>query len=199
MIGIVDYGAGNLYSIVKAFDHLGFSTRVIKSVDDVLEIERVVMPGVGAFSSAIDGLKSKGLFSWLRNWIETGKPFLGICLGMQVLFETSDEAKNIKGLGIFPGRVRRLNAKKVPHIGWNQVLLNSACGLFKGIPSRPYFYFLHSYYVPYQESDYVQARTVYEVPFVSVLARGNLYAVQFHPEKSGGLGLRMLDNWVRLC
>ncbi len=203
MIGIIDYGAGNLRSVKKALDYLGATNRVIPAGEDFGdEYTKLVLPGVGAFGAAVDRMKDAGAFNKLRRWLLADKPFLGICLGLQLLFEGSTESGDSEGLGVFPGNCRRFNERKVPQIGWNQledITDEGRCALLKGIEPGDYFYFLHSYYAPEYDRSIIVACTEYGIKYPSVITKGNIYAVQFHPEKSGELGLKLLRNWVELC
>lgn len=204
MIGIVDYGAGNLRSVRKAFDFLGFeSRRVGGGADAGLDgIGRLVLPGVGAFGAAARQLREQDLFDPVKEWLAAGRPFLGICLGLQLLFESSEESPGEPGLAAFRGTCRRLREKKVPQIGWNTVTARSGGDvppLLRGLPSEPYFYFVHSYFVAPEDEGLVAGQTDYGGPYPAIAGRGRVWGVQFHPEKSGALGLRLLENWVRQC
>jgi len=199
MIGIIDYGAGNLRSVKKAFNHLGEKTMIAVKAKDLKKADRVVLPGVGAFGSAIKKLKETGFYEAIPDWISEGKPFLGICLGMQILFEESLETKNTKGLGVFKGKCPRFKEGKVPQMGWNQINITRESPLLKGIPNKSFFYFLHGYYVEVENKDIVTATTDYFITYTSMIEKGNVFGVQFHPEKSGEMGLKMLSNWVEIC
>ena len=202
MIGIVDYGAGNLRSVRKAFDFLGFESRLVDGAGGLEGIDRLVLPGVGAFGAAARRLRAGGLFGPVEKWLEAGRPFLGICLGLQLLFETSEESPGEPGLAVFRGGCRRLREKKVPQIGWNTVTPGAAAGgtaLLRSLPAEPYFYFVHSYSVAPEDDSLVVGRTDYGGPYPSIAGRGRVWGVQFHPEKSGELGLGLLRNWVREC
>lgn len=199
MIAIVDYGAGNLRSVQKAFDHLGVPSRVIASATELRGAERLVLPGVGAFGTAMAKLKESGLHRSVLAWVRSGAPFLGICLGMQLLFERSEESEAEEGLGIFEGACLSFRARKVPQIGWNQIEVERDSGLLRGVEDGSFFYFLHGYYVAPRKSDIVSAMTEYGVRYPSVIERGGVAAVQFHPEKSGEVGLQLLRNWVQSC
>jgi imidazole glycerol phosphate synthase glutamine amidotransferase subunit len=199
MIGIIDYGAGNLSSVRKAFEYLGQSCKFIDTADNDSEIERLVLPGVGSFQTAIRNIKRQGLFDYVNDWLKQDKPFLGICLGMQVLFKTSDEAPEIHGFDMFDQQVKRFGAAKVPQIGWNQVMIARSSTLMSGIEDKTFFYFLHSYYVPYKDDSTTLGMTEYSTIYTSIINQGNVYAVQFHPEKSGRHGLKLLENWVLQC
>jgi glutamine amidotransferase len=199
MIAIVDYGAGNLRSVHKAFDHLGFDSRIVRSPAELEGAERMVLPGVGAFGAAMVKLNASGLLESVGDWLRSGAPFLGICLGMQLLFERSAESGEVEGLGFFEGSCLPFQTGKVPQIGWNQLTVERESQLLKGIDDGSFFYFLHGYYVDPRETDVVTATTEYGGRYPSVMERGSVAAVQFHPEKSGALGLRLLRNWVESC
>ena len=198
MIGIIDYGAGNLLSVKKALDYIGVNSKVLRSEKDFEGIDGIILPGVGAFRSAIMRLVFSGIYDLIYSWIQSDRPFLGICLGMQLLFEFSEESEDTRGFGVFKGNVVRFRAGKVPQIGWNQVSINKKSCIMKGIKNKSFFYFLHSYYVKTEE-DIIIGRTEYDVVYPSIINRGKTYGVQFHPEKSGETGIRLIENWVRLC
>jgi glutamine amidotransferase len=199
MIAIIDYGAGNLRSVKKAFNHLGKKSTIAIKAEDLKRAEKVVLPGVGAFGAAIDKLKETGFHEATLAWISEGKPFLGICLGMQMLFEESLESKNTKGLGIFKGKCSRFSKGKVPQMGWNQINITKESPLLKGIPNKSFFYFLHGYYVETENKEIVTATTDYFINYTSIIEKENTFGVQFHPEKSGEMGLKMLNNWLEIC
>ena len=201
---IVDYGMGNLRSVQKAFESLGVPARVSGSSAVVRRAGRLVLPGVGAFGDAMDELRRRCLIEPLRQRIRAGVPFLGLCLGLQLLFETSEESPGVRGLAVVPGRVRRLPRRprslKIPHIGWNQLARRSASArvpLLRGIPDGAFVYFVHSYYAAPAEADVVAAQTEYGCRFPSVIVWDNVAATQFHPEKSQRVGLTMLKNFAR--
>ncbi len=198
MIGIIDYGAGNLKSISTALVFLGFKVRIISRCEDWFEAERIVIPGVGSFESAIVEMKKRGLFQKLSNWIKTGKPLLGICLGLQILCRASEEAPGQEGLALFSGQCQKLPSLKVPHIGWNQARIIQRDPIFDGLPEKTYFYFVHSFARCETDSSTL-AITDYGTVFSSVVKTGRVYACQFHPEKSGQAGLTFLKNWVEKC
>jgi len=199
MIAIIDYGAGNLKSVKKAFDHIGVQTKIINSVEDLSDALKIVLPGVGAFGAAAGRLKESGFYETISQWCRANKPFLGICLGMQLLFESSLESNNINGLGIFKGNCLRFKNHKVPQMGWNQIRIVRYSKLLEGINDGSFFYFLHGYYVAPKDIKIVTANTQYGVTYPSIIERENVFAVQFHPEKSGESGLKILKNWVELC
>jgi cyclase len=200
MIAIIDYDAGNLGSVKKAFDHLETPYRVVNSAKDLetYEPSGIVLPGVGAFGPAAETLKAWGFFPVLKKYIDQDRPFLGICLGMQMLMEYSEEAPGVQGLGIIPGTCRKFRHRKVPQIGWNRIHSNPASKLFKDVPDGSFFYFIHSYYVEETSPGFTAASTCYHNSFTSAFEQGNLCAVQFHPEKSGETGLQLLRCWVDL-
>jgi len=203
MIVIVDYGMGNIHSVQKALEALGAKTIVSNKPADINSADKVVLPGVGAFDDAMLELEKQGLISPLQEYISKNKPFLGICLGMQIIFESSEEATLKKGLAVFKGTVKKFipGAKlKVPHMGWNQLKKsqNTESPLLKGIEDGEYVYFCHSYYSDPQEKDTVIATTDYGGEFASVVGRGNIFGAQFHPEKSQETGLKILKNFIAL-
>ena len=199
MIVVVDYGMGNLRSVAKALEHVGASVLVTADPQRVADAPSVVLPGVGAFGQATRRLRDRGLWAALAAYLATGRPFLGICLGMQLLYEESEEHGQGEGLGVFPGAVRRLpdDRVKVPHIGWNTVTPTStpeAQAWFAGVPAGSYVYYDQSYHCP--PDGPVAALTTYGVPIAAAAARGAVWAAQFHPEKSQAVGLRLLSNFV---
>lgn len=199
MIGIVDYGAGNLLSVRKAMEHLGVRSKIVSSRDDFGGVEKMILPGVGAFQAAVERLRCSGIFEDIKDWLLSDKPFLGICLGMQLLFEESEESVGTGGFSICGGRVIRFRHRKVPQIGWNTVLAKRESKIMDGIEDGNFFYFLHGYFVKPQADDIVVGTTEYGTVYPSLIEKGNTYAVQFHPEKSGEAGLKLLRNWVEQC
>lgn len=200
MITIVDYGRGNLRSVEKAFEFLGYETSISSEPRVVMEAEALVLPGVGAFDDAINSLRAKGLDEAILKVIEDGRPFLGICLGYQLLFEQSEEGRE-RGLGVLPGRVRKLpgNDLKVPHMGWNSIEFARDSRLLSGVKSGSYCYFVHSYYVEPEDSSLVLTWTEYGIRFASGVQSGRLAAFQFHPEKSSRTGLSILGNFAEMA
>ena len=201
-IAVVDYGRGNLRSVQKALEEVGLSARVSRDPQEILDAHAVVLPGVGAFRDCMENLRRLGLLEPVLRSVESGKPFLGICLGLQILFDESEEFGPTPGLGLFAGKVRRFPAHapammdlKIPHMGWNTVQRASDSKLFDGIPPETYFYFVHSYYVEPEDPQIVLARTEYGLSFTSVVQKDHVVAVQFHPEKSQGFGLKLLRNF----
>jgi glutamine amidotransferase len=203
MIAIIDYGMGNIHSVQKALEYFGAKTAVTNKPQDIKNCAKVVLPGVGAFDDAVLELKRQNIVPALIEHIKQKKIFLGICLGMQLLFGESQEAQKTKGLGILKGSVKRFGNKtglKVPHMGWNQLKTkNKECPLLKDLPDNSYVYFCHSYYPAPDDKDIVAASTDHGLEFVSVVWKDNIYGVQFHPEKSQEAGLKMLNNFVNLC
>jgi glutamine amidotransferase len=199
MIAIIDYGMGNLRSVEKGFLKVGVDVKVTNKAEDVNDADGVVLPGVGAFKDCMLELKKLELIDAVVNSIKTGKPYLGICLGLQVLFSESEEFGTCRGLDIFRGRVVRFELDnselKIPQMGWNQVNIRNNSPLFKEIPDKSYFYFVHSYYVAPDDDSIIGTTTDYGVEFTSAVCKDNVYAVQFHPEKSQTLGLRLLKNF----
>jgi len=199
LIAVIDYGAGNLRSVANALTKLGYQPTVTQEPDDVLRATAVIFPGVGAAADAMLQLQRSGMDEAIREVIREDRPCLAVCLGMQVLLSMSEEHGESRCLGVIPGTVRKLPPNlTVPHMGWNQVKQLTAHPIFDGIPDETNFYFVHSYYADLDDSGVAVATTEYGISFCSVLARGNLIATQFHPEKSGALGLRMYDNFLRM-
>ncbi|MDD4229926.1 MAG: imidazole glycerol phosphate synthase subunit HisH [Dehalococcoidales bacterium] len=198
MIAIIDYGAGNIKSVQNAIGHLGFQPLLTSNPNDVLKADKVILPGVGAAASTMASLKELELDKAICEYVSAGKPFLGICIGMQVLFEYAEESGGCSCLGILPGRVKKLpSGQKTPHMGWNQVSQIRPHYIFRGIKGGDYFYFVHSYYAFPDDEAMVIGRTSYGIDFCSAVARGALVATQFHPEKSGSSGLRLYENFLR--
>ena len=198
MIGIVDYGAGNLRSVKKALDFLGAESRIVAAPGEIEGIEKMILPGVGAFRAAMEKLQEKDLFRPVAEWLAADRPFLGICLGMQILFESGEESPEVPGFGIFRGAVPRFRQGRVPQIGWNRVRFSRPTLLSEGLEDGAFFYFLHGFYVVPEEASIVCGETEYGIRYPSMIRRGNIYAVQFHPEKSADNGLKLLQNWVDL-
>ncbi|MDH5543259.1 MAG: imidazole glycerol phosphate synthase subunit HisH [Nitrospinota bacterium] len=200
MIAIVDYEMGNLRSVQKGFEKVGAEAIITRDISVIESASGVVLPGVGAFTVCMENLEKYGLITPIKSFIESGKPFLGICLGLQLLFEESVEFGNCKGLGLIKGKVRKFPADemKVPHMGWNSVDISRDSRLLEGIHDGTYFYFVHSYYVD-PEEDVSIATTDYGFNFVSAVEKGNIFATQFHPEKSQAEGLKILENFAGLA
>ncbi|MFA5389097.1 MAG: imidazole glycerol phosphate synthase subunit HisH [Candidatus Omnitrophota bacterium] len=202
MIAIIDYGMGNLRSVQKAFEKFCPDVRVTSSAKDILCADKVILPGVGAFRVAMNELKKRGLIGPIRSSIEKGRPFLGVCLGMQILFTESEEGGSVKGLDIIKGRVKKFKKKsglKVPHMGWNTVKSKKESDIMKGVRGNSYMYFVHSYYAAPKDKAVTLCETDYAGKFTSGVAMGNVYGFQFHPEKSQSAGLRIVENFAKLC
>lgn len=201
MVGIIDYDAGNLRSVEKALQAIGEEVLVTREKKALLEADRVILPGVGQFGDAMEKLKDMELVPVIEELVKQGKPFLGICLGLQLLFERSEEAPGVPGLGILKGEICRIpegEGLKVPHIGWNSLELSGNGRLFSGIAEDPYVYFVHSYYLKAADRDIVKARTLYGVSIDASVEYENVFACQFHPEKSSSTGLAILKNFAEL-
>ena len=198
MITIIDYGMANLGSVRKAFEAVGAETAIVEKPEDIRTAERVVLPGVGAFGDAMKNIHTRGVDSAIHEAIANGASFLGICLGLQVLFDTSEEKGAHTGLGVFPGKVRLFTEGLVPQIGWNQAHIRREDPLMAGIPDHSYFYFVHSYYVDPANRGDVIAETDYHIDYASIVGRGRVYGIQFHPEKSQQKGLRILKNFTEI-
>lgn len=206
MIAIVDYGMGNLRSVQKALERVGADARIVTSADAVGEADKLVLPGVGAFRDAIGHLRAQGFVEPILDHIRRGRPFLGICLGLQMLFDVSYEDGEYAGIGLFRGRVVRFDfdgvaegaGLKIPHMGWNQVRWDRPCALMNGLTSGEHFYFVHSYYCDPLDADVSFGRCDYGVTFTAMAWRDNVYATQFHPEKSQKAGLQILRNFAEL-
>ena len=200
-IAIIDYGMGNLRSVQKGIERVGFAAEVTRDRERIAAAAGVVLPGVGAFGACMDNLRAYGLIDTVRRVIERGTPFLGICLGMQLLFEESEEFGRVSGLGIFPGRVVRFQDQpdlKVPHMGWNQITKRQDPPHLRGIDNGAFVYFVHSYYVVPADPSLTATSTEYGVEFTSAIVRDNVFATQYHPEKSQAVGLKILANFGRL-
>lgn len=201
MIGIIDYDAGNLKSVEKALKSLGEKAVITRDRDTLLGADKVILPGVGNFGDAMEKLKAYGLCQVIGEIVEKGTPFLGICLGLQLLFEESEEAPGVPGLGILKGRILRIPEEpglKIPHIGWNSLELQNEGRLFEGLTGEPYVYFVHSYYLKADDEGIVKAATHYGTRIHASVEQGNVFACQFHPEKSSDTGLRILKNFAEI-
>ena len=201
MIAMIDYDAGNIKSVEKALQKLGADVVITKDPQVILSADKVILPGVGAFGDAMNNLKKYGLDKVIHQVVEKGIPFLGICLGLQLLFERSDESPEAVGLGILKGEVLRIpdaEGLKIPHMGWNSLHLQNNGRLFKGLKENDYVYFVHSYYLKAEEEEIVKATTNYSVNIHASVEKDNVFACQFHPEKSSDVGLQILKNFVEL-
>ncbi len=199
MISIIDYDAGNLKSVEKALAFLGEDVVISRDRDEILSADKVILPGVGSFGDAMDKLKTYNMVNTIYDVVEKGTPFLGICLGLQLLFERSDESNGVNGLGILQGEILRIPDKeglKIPHIGWNSLNFINDGRLFKNISEESYVYFVHSYYLKAKEESIVKATTEYSTHIHASVEKDNVFACQFHPEKSGSIGLKMLKNFA---
>lgn len=201
MTAVIDYDAGNIRSVEKALLALGEEALVTRDREAILSADRVILPGVGAFGDAMDRLHSYGLVDVIRQAAAEQIPFLGICLGLQLLFERSEESRQAQGLGILKGEILRIpdhTGVKVPHIGWNSLTLTNSGRLFEGVPEHSYVYFVHSYYLKAAEEEIVTARTEYGTQIHASVEKGNIFACQFHPEKSSRVGLKILKNFISI-
>ena len=201
MIAIIDYDAGNLKSVEKAFAFLGQETKITRSREEILNADKVVLPGVGSFGDAMERLHQYELVPVIRDVAAQGTPFLGICLGLQLLFESSEETPGVPGLGILPGKILRIPdtpGLKIPHIGWNSLEIRENARLFRGIENGAYVYFVHSYYLKAEDEAIVAASTEYGTTIHASVERDNVFACQFHPEKSSDVGLQILKNFAAL-
>lgn len=201
MIAIIDYDAGNMLSVVKALRHLEQEPVITRDPKVLQEADKVILPGVGAFGDAMDKLNGYGLVPVIKDIISQGKPFFGICLGLQLLYEGSEEAPGVAGIGALAGRIKRIPVgeyKKIPHMGWNSLKFPNKGRLFSGIDEGAYVYFVHSYYLEADEPSSVTATTDYNVLIDASVESGNIFACQFHPEKSGTVGLAILKNFIDL-
>ena len=199
MIAIIDYDAGNIRSVEKALAGLGQEVCITRSREQLLNADKVILPGVGAFGDAMRHLHEYGLSDMIHEIVDRGTPFLGICLGLQLLFERSDEAPGVDGLGILKGEILRIpdqEGLKIPHMGWNSLKLQNEGRLFRGMKENPYVYFVHSYYLKAEDEQIVKAVTDYSVRIHASVEKGNLFACQFHPEKSSETGLKILENFL---
>ena len=201
MIAIIDYDAGNIRSVEKALIALGEQPVVTRDKDAILAADKLILPGVGAFGDAMERLHQYGLVDVIREAVKNGTPLLGICLGLQLLFERSDESDGVKGLGILKGQILKIPDSpclKIPHMGWNSLHLQNSGRLFKDIPENTYVYFVHSYYLQAEEEEIVKATTQYSTCIHASVEKGNVFACQFHPEKSSRWGLKILENFAAL-
>lgn len=198
MISIVDYGMGNLHSVEKALEKMGYEARLVSTPEQIADAGKLILPGVGAFGDAMRGLAERGLIEPLRSHAESGKPLFGICLGMQILFESSEEDPGIEGLGILKGTVARFakSRLKVPHMGWNRLRVTEGSRLLANLGAEPYVYFVHSYFVLPEDQSVTAATTEYGIPFTAAVESGEVAGTQFHPEKSQETGLRILQNFA---
>lgn len=201
MIAVIDYDAGNLKSVEKALISLGEEVVVSRDREEIIRADKVILPGVGAFGDAMEKLSRYGLIETIHKVVENKTPFLGICLGLQLLFEESDEAPGVEGLGLLSGKILRLPSAeglKIPHMGWNSLKIRENAALFKGVKDGAYVYFVHSYYLKANDEAVVAASAEYGTHIHASVESGNIFACQFHPEKSSGVGLTILKNFAKL-
>lgn len=201
MIAIIDYDAGNIKSVEKAFAYLGQDARITRDKDEILASERVVLPGVGSFGDAMGKLKEYGLDRVIYDVVDKKIPFLGICLGLQLLYESSDETPGVTGLGLLEGTINRIPdhpGLKIPHMGWNSLDVRPGATLFQGLEENPYVYFVHSYYLKAKHEEEVAATTYYSTLIYASVEKENVFACQFHPEKSSTVGLSILKNFIQV-
>ncbi len=201
MIAIIDYGAGNVRSVQKALKFIGAECEITNDKDKIMNADGAILPGQGAFGDCISSIRSREIESTVKDFMNSGKPFLGICVGLQLLFEESEESEGVKGLSVFKGKIKRIpngEGLKIPHMGWNSLELRDKSGIFKGISDKPYVYFVHSYYLDAEDKSIVSAQTEYGVKIDAAVSSGNVFATQFHPEKSGDVGLQILRNFVEM-
>ena len=199
MIILIDYGVGNLYSVAKAVSFVGGDVKISNSIDDLKRAEKIILPGVGAFGDCMKNLEATGLIPTIKREVSNGKKILGICVGLQILFAGSEESPTVDGLKIFGGRVKKIQAGdlKIPHMGWNSVNFGNS-KLFAGMSGSPYFYFVHSYHAIPDDKKIIAATTTYGEQVTAAIEFENIFATQFHPEKSGDVGLKVLKNFVEL-
>ncbi|MBR6222572.1 MAG: imidazole glycerol phosphate synthase subunit HisH [Lachnospiraceae bacterium] len=201
MVAVIDYDAGNIMSVCKAVEYLGEEVKLTSDYDEIMNADKVILPGVGSFGDAMEKLRARKLDIAIKDVVKKGTPFLGICLGLQLLFKYSDESPDAVGLDIIPGRVVRIPDKeglKIPHMGWNSLKIMPDKKLFKGIDGEPFVYFVHSYYLEAEDKADVAATTEYSTLIHASVEHDNVFACQFHPEKSGEIGLKILDNFLKL-
>lgn len=200
-VAIIDYGMGNLYSVRNTFASLGISADIVDRPEGLSRYDKLILPGVGAFGDAMKELKKKALIGPIRDFVASGRPFLGICLGMQLLLDKSQESKGVDGLRVISGEVRRFSEKlKCPHMGWNEIAkTRKGLKIFQGLKRDIFTYFCHSYYAAPKAKEVVIGETEYGITFASVIKEGNVYGMQFHPEKSQETGLKLLENFITLC
>lgn len=201
MIAMIDYDAGNLKSVEKALKFLGQEVIVTRDQEEIFRADKVILPGVGAFGEAMEKLNKYDLIDTLKKVADSGTPFFGICLGLQIMFESSEECPGVEGLGILKGKIKKIPPKeglKIPHMGWNSLTIKPGTRLFRDIPNQSYVYFVHSYYLEAEDETAVAATTDYSVLIHAAVEKNNIFACQFHPEKSSQVGLKILNNFAHL-
>lgn len=200
MIAVIDYGAGNLHSVKNALDFLNEPSKITGNAAEILVADKVILPGVGAFGDAMASLKNSGLDDVVRKTAENNTPLLGICLGLQLMFEESEETPGVEGIGLFKGRIVKIPDRglKIPHMGWNDITIAKDSKILKNIGEKPFVYFVHSYYLEAEDKNIVSAYTEYGEKLGIAVEDGNIFATQFHPEKSGDTGMRILKNFISL-
>lgn len=199
MIAVIDYGAGNIQSVMKALKHIGCDCLLTKDPQVINNAQGAILPGVGSFGDCMDNIEKTNLVETVKTYAASGKPFMGICLGLQLLFPESEESPGVKGLSLLKGTITKIpggEGIKVPHMGWNNLNIRKNDGLFKGITGSPYVYFVHSYYLTAEDRNIVSADTYYSTEIHAAVQLGNIHATQFHPEKSGDVGLKILKNFA---
>lgn len=198
MIAVIDYGAGNIRNVINAINKLGYEVDLTSDPDEVLSADTVILPGVGAAGDIVSSLKKLNLIEPVRRIITENRPFMGVCIGLQILFTETEEDMGQRCLDVFSGRVKRFpEGRKIPHMGWNQVKQQIDHPVFEGVPDNSNFYFVHSYYVDPEDKSLIAGTTEYGVEFCSIISKGNVIGTQFHPEKSGDVGLKIYDNFLR--
>ncbi|NMM65574.1 imidazole glycerol phosphate synthase subunit HisH [Clostridium sp. P21] len=199
MISIIDYGMGNLRSVQKALEYIGEKALVTSNTEEILNSNGIILPGVGAFPDAMENLKKKSLDKALKEAVDKGIPTLGICLGMQLLFSKGEEVRECDGLGFFKGTIKKMYGNiKIPHMGWNSLKIEKTCELLRGIDEECYVYFVHSFYAEIENKDVLNVTSKYGIDVPAVVSQGNLFGTQFHPEKSGDVGIKILKNFASL-
>ena len=199
MIAVIDYGAGNIQSVMKALRHIGCDCVLTSDPQIINKAQGAILPGVGSFGDCMDNIEKSNLTDVIKNYVKTEKPFMGICLGLQLLFPKSEESPNAVGLSLLKGTITKIPSGegiKVPHMGWNSLYIRKYDGLFKGIEGNPFVYFVHSYYLTAENKDIVSAQTFYSTEIHAAVQYKNIHATQFHPEKSGDVGLKILKNFA---
>jgi imidazole glycerol-phosphate synthase subunit HisH len=199
MISIIDYGMGNLRSVQKAFEFIGAKANITSDKNEILNSRGIILPGVGAFPDAMENIEKLQLDIVLKEAVKNGIPLMGICLGMQLLFNESSEVRKTAGLGFLNGKVTKFNVDlKIPHMGWNNLIIDRQCKILDGIKEGSYVYFVHSYYAKIEDSEVLNAHSFYGVDVPAIVSKGNVFGLQFHPEKSGEVGIKMLKNFWEL-